>query len=127
MLIENAPYIWGKADCSAQMWKLLNDLWPELKLSKWFKRTTAEAMAGWPWPALLSLDDTDFGDLLFANSTEDDPANRAPREQFKIKHVMMTWDEPETAIHAGKKRGFSKTNLKPFWRPRINLAIRPPY
>lgn len=127
MLAENAPYVWGKTDCSGQAWRMLEGLWPELTLTKWFRRTTAEAMAGWPWPAVMSIDDLMFGDLIFANSRDDDPRQRTPKDQFLIRHVMVSWDEYETAVHASKKRGFSKTDLRPFWVPRINLAVRPPY
>jgi hypothetical protein len=155
MLAENAPYVWGKADCSMQAWNLLKDLWPELTLTKWFHRTTAEAMAGWPWPPVLRLNAAMFGDLLFANSEEYAPPGKIPlnpplekgeavsplskggsggilkqrtsRADFQINHVLVHWDEILTAVHAGKKRGFSKTNLKPYWEPRITVIVRPPY
>jgi len=147
MLAENPPYVWGKADCSMQMWKLLKDLWPELTLTKWFHRTTAEAMAGWPWPPLMRLDEAMFGDLLFANSedypdagvgaTHASPTGRARRASplqmrpakadFFINHVLMQYVQKGRAVHAGKTKGFSETNLRPYWQPRIVLAIRPPY
>jgi hypothetical protein len=75
----------------------------------------------------MNLSEADFGDLLFANSNDDKPELRSDREKFLIKHVMVHWDEPGTAVHASSKQGFSKTRLKPYWEPRINLAIRPPY
>jgi hypothetical protein len=125
MLAENLPH--KTQDCSLAAWRMLTDVFPELKITKWFHRTTAEAIGAWPWPALMSLDDAMFGDLLFANSNDDNPALRPPKEQFRIRHVMMHWDRPRRAVHAGKKRGFSETDLDPFWTPRINLAIRPPY
>lgn len=139
MLAENAPWVLGKTDCSERVWRMLQDLWPELKLTKWFHRDRAAVMAGWPWPALMSLDDAMFGDLLFANS-EEYPVSKSPsvplykggsnrpiRADFEINHVLLHWVRPETAVHASKKRGFSETNLRPYWRPRITVAIRPPY
>jgi len=125
MLAENLAH--KQQDCSFAAWRMLKGLWPELRITKWFHRTNCEAMATWPWPPLLTLDDAQFGDLLFANSNDDNPAQRSPRDQFRIRHVMVGWDEPETAVHASSKKGFSKTKLRPYWRPRINLAIRPPY
>jgi len=125
MLAENLPH--AKQDCTLAAWRLVCDLWPELRTQKWFHRTTAEAMAGWPWKALMRLEDGQFGDLYFANSNDDIAALKSPKEQFLIKHVLMGYDEPETAVHASSKKGFSKTKLRPFWWPRINLAIRPPY
>jgi hypothetical protein len=125
MLAENLA--WKKQDCSKAAWEMLKDLWPELRLAKWFHRTNCETMASWPWPPLMNLSEADFGDLLFANSNDDKPELRSDREKFLIKHVMVHWDEPGTAVHASSKQGFSKTRLKPYWEPRINLAIRPPY
>ncbi len=123
----NEPYKRGSADCSKQMWDLLSKVFPELRTMKWFRRTTADAMAAWPWESLLSLKNLTFGDLLFGNGDEDDPQERSPEEEFRISHVMMSWTRPDRAVHAGKRRGFSETSLDPYWRPRINLAIRPPY
>ena len=120
MLVENAPWVWGKTDCSERMWRLLEDLWPELKLVKWFKRTTAAAMAAWPWPPVMRLDDTTFGDLLFANSEKyprstgrDAGRYRTARADFLINHILMKWTKPGSALHSGKTKGFSETNLKP--------------
>ncbi len=88
---------------------------------------TADAMAAWPWEVVLRLKDLTFGDLTFANGDEDDPKDRTPAEEFHISHVMMSWTRPDRLIHASKRRGFSETSIDPYWRPRINLAIRPPY
>jgi hypothetical protein len=112
MLAENLP--WKQQDCSSAAWRMMNDLWPELKLTRWFHRTTADAMAGWPWEPLMSLDEADFGDLLFVGKP-------------KISHLLIHWDRTETAVHAAKSRGFSKTKLRPYWLRRITVAIRPPY
>jgi len=134
MLALNEAYVPGKKDCSSQMWRLMNRVFPELRAVKWFRRTTAEAMASWPWDALLTLNDLFFGDLLFANSEEYDRPDTEGRRRvrpigadFKINHVLMSWTDPAEAIHAGKKRGFSRTNLRPYWQPKIVLAVRPPY
>lgn len=153
MLARNDP--WIKVDCSLAMWKLIKGLWPELRLTKWFKRTTADAMAGWPWPPVMSLDNAFFGDLLFANSEEYPKAPemdgrgaaccahhlragqalplqgcrniRPARADFFINHVLMQWIYEGSAIHSGKKRGCSETRLWPYWQPRLVLIIRPPY
>ena len=136
MLALNEAYEWGKKDCSAQMQRLLDRTFPELRAAcKWFRRTTVEIMATWPWDVVMRLQDLYFGDLIFANSekyprsTPADAGRRfaTGRAAFKLNHIMMQWVRPATAIHAGKSRGFSETNLKPYWWPRINLAIRPPY
>ncbi len=135
MLVENAPWVLGKTDCSERMWRLLEDLWPELKLVRWFRRTSATAMAEWPWAPLMRLADGTFGDLLFANSEEYPKSTgmeagryrRPAKADFNINHVMMHWTNPGSAIHSGKTKGFSETKLRPDWLPRITLAIRPPY
>lgn len=124
MLAENLP--WIKQDCSSAMWRMIRDLWPELKLVKWFHRTTAAAMASWPWPPVMSLERTIFGDLLFANGKKDDPRKWSLAQQMHIGHVMMRWDRAWTAVHASSSKGFSETDIRPYWVPRINLAIRPP-
>lgn len=114
MLAVNEPYKWSSADCSMQMWRLVSDVFPELKLTKWFHRTTADAMAGWPWAPVMRLSDVKFGDLLFAGHP-------------KIDHVMMTWKSPEAIIHASKSRGFVRDPLRPYWAPKVTLIVRPPY
>jgi hypothetical protein len=112
MLAKNLPH--KQQDCTRAMWRLLCELFPELRVQKWFRRTTAEVMAGWPWQALMRLDDHRFGDLLFTGRP-------------KIGHVLMAYSESGTAVHAAKSRGFSKTSLKPHWWPKIEVAVRPPY
>jgi len=121
MLQLNEPYRWGTTDCSGQMWRLMKKVFPELGMTKWFRRTTADAMAGWPWQPVMSREKMYFGDLCFSGH---------PR----IDHVLMAWvhcsgkqiDDP-TAIHAAKSRGFSETDLKPYWWPKIEVIVRPPY
>ncbi|MEW6351285.1 MAG: hypothetical protein AB1646_19700 [Thermodesulfobacteriota bacterium] len=114
MLAENAPWVSGRSDCSCQMWRLLSKVFPELRTQKWFRRTTAAVMADWPWEPLMSLDEVYFGDLLFTGRP-------------KLNHVMMTWTDPDQLIHASKRRGFTVDELHPYWAPRIEAAIRPPY
>lgn len=113
-LAKHEPYVWGSADCSMAMWQLLNQVFPEYKSLRWFRRTTAETMAGWPWNPVLSLDDVLFGDLLFCGEP-------------KIDHVMMMWDKTNSAVHAGKTKGFSETAIHPYWTPKITVIVRPPY
>jgi hypothetical protein len=112
MLAEQLP--WKKQDCSAAAWRLMKDLWPELKLARWFKRSTADAMAGWPWAPVPTREQMLFGDLVFAGHP-------------KLNHVLVRWAQPDTAVHAAKSRGFVLTNLKPHWWPKIALIVRPPY
>ncbi len=114
MLQENAPWVRGKTDCSGQMFRLLNKVFPELRTQKWFKRTTADAMGYWPWEPLMSLIDVFFGDLLFTGRP-----NR--------RHIMMTWTDADLLIHASKKFGFTMDWLRPYWAPKIELVVRPPY
>lgn len=115
MLTVNEPYRWGSTDCSGMMWRLLRKTFPELTIQKWFKRTTAEAMAGWPWKPVMRLKNAAFGDLLFCGSP-------------KIDHVMMAWVNAwDDAIHAAKSRGFSRTRVNPYWTPKISVVVRPPY
>ena len=114
MLAENAPWVPRRSDCSAQMWRLLNKTFPELRIHKWFRRDTAHAMGQWPWEPVMRLEDLYFGDLLWSGW---------PR----LKHVMMSWVEPRDIIHASKSRGFVKDALRPYWAPRITLIVRPPY
>ena len=133
MLALNEPWVRGKTDCSGQMQRLLDRTFPELRATcKWFRRTTVEIMATWPWDVVMRLQDLHFGDLLFANSEKyaapgEPGRRRSTKADFKTNHELMQWTCRETAIHAGKSKGFSETNLKPYWWPRITLAIRPPY
>jgi hypothetical protein len=112
MLAEQLP--WKKQDCSAAAWRLMKDLWPELKLARWFKRSTADAMAGWPWTPVMDRGTMQFGDLVFAGHP-------------KLNHVLVRWTQPDTAVHAAKSRGFVLTNLRPHWWPKMGLIVRPPY
>ena len=115
MLKVNEPYRWGSTDCSGMMWRLLKKIFPELGIQKWFKRTTAEVMAGWPWGPVMARRHAAFGDLLFCGS---------PR----IDHVMMAWTKaPDDAIHAAKSKGFSRTWVDPYWTNKISVIVRPPY
>jgi hypothetical protein len=125
MLAENLPH--KKQDCSSAAWTMLNDCFPELAVTKWFHRTTAEAMGSWPWKPVNSLGDLMFGDLLFANSNDNNPKKWSPKENFKIRHVMIGWVRPQAAVHASSKKGFTEDKLAPYWEPRIVLIIRPPY
>lgn len=115
MLTVNEPYRWGSTDCSGMMWRLLKKSFPELGVQKWFKRTTAEVMAGWPWQPVMARSHSVFGDLIFCGS---------PR----IDHVMMSWTQaPSDAIHAAKTRGFSRTLIDPYWTNKISVIVRPPF
>lgn len=111
---ENLPYRRGLNDCSMLMWKLFRDIFPELRILKGFRRTTCEVLATWPWQAVMRLGDREFGDELFTGYPT-------------LKHVLMQWDERNTAIHTGVSRGTSKTKIYPYWAPKIELIIRPPY
>lgn len=114
MLAVNEPYRWGSTDCSGMVWRLLKKTFPELGVQKWFRRTTAEVMAGWPWQPVMSRSRAIFGDLLFCGS---------PR----IEHVMMAWAQaPNDAIHAARTKGFSRTMIDPYWTNRISVIVRPP-
>jgi hypothetical protein len=108
------PYVKGKADCSMAMFRILSRIFPEFKAYKWFRRTTADAMAGWPWTPIMRLRDAMLGDLLFAGHS-------------KLDHVMMAWRYHETIVHASSSKGFVEGNLRPYWYPRVSLVIRPPY
>jgi len=115
MLRVNEPYRWGSTDCSGMMWRLLKKTFPELGIQKWFKRTTADVMAGWPWKPCMRLEDGAFGDLIFCG-------------QPKIDHVMMGWVNAwDDAIHAAKSKGFSRTKVHPYWTPKVSVMVRPPY
>lgn len=114
MLARNEPYRWGSADCSMQLWRLLNKVFPELRVNRWFRRTTADVMASWPWEAVMRLEDLIFGDIIFKGH---------PR----LDHVMMVWDPADRIIHASRKRGFAEDTLWPYWGPQVSLIVRPPY
>jgi hypothetical protein len=115
MLAVNEPYRWGSTDCSGMMWRLLRKTFPELGIQRWFKRTTAEVMAGWPWKPVMKRSHSVFGDLLFCGS---------PR----IDHVMMSWTKaPQDAIHAARSKGFSRTLIDPYWTNKISVIVRPPF
>ncbi len=123
MLQENEPYVWGKSDCSGQMWKILREIFPEYRAHKWFNRTTAELMSIWPYKIVIDKDDLDFGDLIFVNSDKRIPINCATH----INHIMMGWTDPLYAVHASSSKGFSKTFIPGYWVDRIIKITRPPY
>jgi cell wall-associated NlpC family hydrolase len=119
-LAKNEPYVWGKSDCSSSAWDLMRGVFPEFKAYKWFRRTTAEAMATWPWDAVMSHNDLSFGDLLFTQDLTKSTQNH------RIHHVMIHW-EGDSFVHASVSKGFTRSFWTPWWRTKLELGVRPPY
>jgi hypothetical protein len=116
-LAQNPPYVPGTSDCSFHMWDLVSRVLPELRAHRWFVRSTAAAMARWPWPRVFTLVDARFGDLFFYRKH---PAGR-------IAHVGMAWDRPGRQVHASSSRGFTAQPLGRYWRPKLARITRPPF
>lgn len=121
-LAKNPPWILGKSDCSTTTWDLVSEILVELRASKWFRKAPAAAQALWPFPKVETRPEIRFGDLLFYV--------KRPGRPGPISHEAIA-DDPvngEVVInHASSSRGYIRQPEGPYWRPKLVLAIRPPY